>query len=539
MKKYIIFIFILSISLGTGMYGQDKDSKQKAKSSSSSKKTYAPKKGDYTAAIIFGRGAYSNTGLAAPASFGATGTPVNGSAPFANDINSNDNSIINMVGAEGRYYVSDKIALTLSGGTILRNTPEHLSIPAVTTGGKTIIPGYKSVVADERIDINLTLGGQWTFNTGSKRMFPYLGIALPFNYARRSLYDPTVDSNNVITDLGARHVEITSFGIQAVAGVDYYLSEDVFIGFRIKPASFNYAFSDKIPGPGLPSLDSDTYTTSFFVQPSFSVGFNLGKKDSDGDGVYNKDDACPEVAGLAAFKGCPDTDGDGVQDSEDDCPNVVGVASLNGCPDADADGVADKDDACPYDKGSKATRGCPDYDKDGVLALNKDDKCPNVAGPAENGGCPWPDSDGDGVLDKDDKCIDEKGPASNGGCPDIKAATIKIDSYSKSILFNIGKSSFKLGVTEKLDDISNVIKKFSKFNFDIEGHTDNTGGDAINLRLSNERASSVKGYLVSKGIKTSRLTSKGYGSAKPVAPNTTNAGRTKNRRVEIKVSDDK
>jgi hypothetical protein len=55
---------------------------------------------------------------------------------------------------------------------------------------------------------------------------------------------------------------------------------------------------------------------------------------------------CPD-AGLKEFNGCPDTDGDGIQDSADACPDVFGLAALNGCPDTDGDGIADKDDACP------------------------------------------------------------------------------------------------------------------------------------------------------------------------------------------------
>jgi hypothetical protein len=69
-------------------------------------------------------------------------------------------------------------------------------------------------------------------------------------------------------------------------------------------------------------------------------------KDTDGDGIFDKDDACPDVAGLKEFNGCPDTDGDGIQDSADSCPDVAGLAALNGCPDTDGDGIADKDDEC-------------------------------------------------------------------------------------------------------------------------------------------------------------------------------------------------
>ena len=272
-------------------------------------------------------------------------------------------------------------------------------------------------------------------------------------------------------------------------------------------------------------------------QHTFGVVFKFGGKDTDGDGVYDKDDSCPDVAGLVAFNGCPDADGDGIQDSKDSCPNVAGLAALNGCPDADGDGIADKNDMCPNEKGSAANRGCPDSDNDGVV--NKDDKCPNVAGPAVNGGCPWPDTDGDGVLDKDDNCDNEVGPASNNGCPEpviTEAAVKTINMGAKSILFNSGRSSFKKGVSKDLDAIVAIMNEFPKATFALGGHTDSTGSAKINARLSQQRADAVMNYFVKNGVDASRLTSKGYGSANPIADNKTRAGRTENRRVEIKVA---
>ena len=72
---------------------------------------------------------------------------------------------------------------------------------------------------------------------------------------------------------------------------------------------------------------------------------------------------------------------------------------------------------------------------------------------------------------------------------------------------------------------------------EIGGHTDSTGEDAYNMGLSQRRAESVRSYLVSKGVKASRLEAKGYGETKPVASNDTNEGRAKNRRVELKKLD--
>jgi len=274
MKKYLILCFILAFTL-TSVNAQDKDSNHDCENCDQSA-TFAPKKGDFTAAMVFGRGAYLNGGLTVPSS----NYNVSGDAPYANVVDANNNSITNMVGAEGRYYVGNKFALTLSGGAILRNTPSQLFIPAVTdVNGNVIIQAYDAVVADERVDVNATVGAQWLFNTKNNRLFPYLGVAFPFDYARRSLYDPTVTVDNsgnpTIVDLGARHVDIAAFGVQAVAGVDYYIAKDVFFGFDIKPVSYTYAASVKSPGPGLLNLEAETDTVSFFAQFSAKIGFKF------------------------------------------------------------------------------------------------------------------------------------------------------------------------------------------------------------------------------------------------------------------------
>ena len=183
-------------------------------------------------------------------------------------------------------------------------------------------------------------------------------------------------------------------------------------------------------------------------QHSVGLVIKFGGKDTDGDGVYDKFDACPEVAGLVEFKGCPDSDGDGIKDSDDACPNAAGLATMNGCPDADADGIADKDDMCPNAKGTKANKGCPDTDGDGVV--DKNDKCPTAAGPVANGGCAWPDTDGDSILDKDDKCPNVAGVASEGGCPEIisNEAQMGLNSFAQAILFKLESASFESGVTD-------------------------------------------------------------------------------------------
>ena len=299
---------------------------------------------------------------------------------------------------------------------------------------------------------------------------------------------------------------------------------------------FNYWFNDNW---GL--YAQSTYRHAFednvssHFQHSVGITIQFGGKDTDGDGIYDKDDACPEVAGLEAFNGCPDTDGDGIEDSKDDCPNEAGLAELNGCPDRDGDGVADNKDNCPDVAGLKSLSGCPDADGDGVA--DGDDKCPNQAGPAANNGCPWPDSDGDGVLDKDDQCPNEAGTVANNGCPEIVLPTEEVQNqlteYARTINFNTGKSSFKEATYPTLQAIAAILNEYPKADFTIEGHTDSTGSNATNQLLSEKRANAVMDYLVNNGIAGARLTAVGFGEGSPIASNNTRSGRAANRRVEV------
>ncbi|MEZ4986989.1 MAG: thrombospondin type 3 repeat-containing protein [Saprospiraceae bacterium] len=147
----------------------------------------------------------------------------------------------------------------------------------------------------------------------------------------------------------------------------------------------------------------------------FGVGYlyQFGQTDSDGDGISDSEDACPNQAGSAATKGCPDADSDGIPDNSDLCPKIAGTSATQGCPDADGDKVADKDDMCPEVAGLAALKGCPDTDGDGVT--DKDDMCPEKAGELASKGCP--DTDGDGLHDGVDACPAEAGLASLNGCP--------------------------------------------------------------------------------------------------------------------------
>ncbi|WP_454987044.1 OmpA family protein [Capnocytophaga leadbetteri] len=299
-------------------------------------------------------------------------------------------------------------------------------------------------------------------------------------------------------------------------------------------AGANFWFTDNI-GLNLQSAYHPTMkseSTENYFQHALGITIKFGKQDRDNDGVADKDDKCPDVAGKPELNGCPDADGDGITDAEDSCPDVFGLKEFNGCPDTDGDGIADKDDECPEVAGKPELKGCPDADNDGIA--DKDDKCPQQAGPKENNGCPWPDRDGDGVLDKDDECPEEAGPASNKGCPEVtQEVQTQLNSFAKTILFDVGKSTIRPESATVLNNIVNVLNKYKNSKFSVEGYTDTSGNKDKNQRLSEDRAYSVKAYLVDKGINPARLSAKGFGPEKPIASNKTKKGRELNRRVEI------
>ena len=335
---------------------------------------------------------------------------------------------------------------------------------------------------------------------------------------KSKVIDPSIHVGGGYTFFGDASAGTVNGGL----GLTFWVSEHVGLSLQ---STCKHSFDDT----RTPNVDVPTHMQHFA-----GLTFKFGGKDTDGDGVYDKNDACPEVAGLAEFMGCPDTDGDKIADKDDACPEVAGLAEFNGCPDTDGDGIVDNEDACPNDKGTKIMKGCPDADGDGVA--DKDDKCPEVKGDRANAGCPWPDTDGDGVADKDDKCPEVKGTVANNGCPEVSDEAIKkLNDYAKTILFNSGKSSFHAQTMPVLVAITGILKEYPSANFMIEGHTDSKGSDALNQTLSEDRAGSVKTYLVENGIDASRLTSAGYGEAKPMDTNNTSKGRANNRRVEVRL----
>jgi len=108
-------------------------------------------------------------------------------------------------------------------------------------------------------------------------------------------------------------------------------------------------------------------------------------------------------------------------------------------------------------------------------------------------------------------------------------------TFDSGLLFDVGKAALKPETKANLNKMSESLKKYPDTDVLIEGHTDSTGSEEMNLQLSKQRAQSVSNYLASLGVDPRRFTIMGYGESQPIATNDTAAGRQENRRVEIAI----
>lgn len=173
-----------------------------------------------------------------------------------------------------------------------------------------------------------------------------------------------------------------------------------------------------------------------------------------------------------------------------------------------------------------------DTDNDGILDAY--DACPEKAGLFSNDGCP--DTDGDGIGDNKDKCPTVAGIWNNSGCPEISEEVREVmDRALKGVQFETGNAVLLPASYKALDEVVRVLKEHDEYNLLIDGHTDNVGDDADNMKLSMERAQACADYLVSKGVVKDHLIVEAHGETQPKALNDTEKGRALNRRVEFNI----
>ena len=167
-----------------------------------------------------------------------------------------------------------------------------------------------------------------------------------------------------------------------------------------------------------------------------------------------------------------------------------------------------------------------DGDDDGDGVKNSRDKCPGTPQgvPVDQDGCPF-DEDRDGVYDYKDDCL---------GTPQGAMVNDRGCWIIGGVLFDFDKSDIKAQEEANLNKVLRILEKNPDLHIVLEGHTCNRGSKKYNQSLSLRRAQAVKVYLVSKGIHVKRLSCKGFGLSRPIASNSTEEGRVKNRRTELK-----
>ncbi len=266
-----------------------------------------------------------------------------------------------------------------------------------------------------------------------------------------------------------------------------------------------------------------------------------GPEDLDG---WEDEDGCAEL----------DNDADGLHDIADACPNEAetrnGWEDGDGCPDTRPSGLVDLAVLELRAEGGQDALAGRDSDGDGVS--DAEDLCPtepeDLDGFADSDGCPELDNDEDGVADAKDKCPLQAETVNDfddhDGCPDSVPDGLKVRVsdrertliISDRVHFAPGTARIEKRSFELLEAIAQILESRTDISkMRIEGHTDNIGAAAYNLKLSADRAESVKAWLVERGIAASRLETRGAGLAEPIADNRTAAGRAENRRVEFEI----
>ncbi len=231
-------------------------------------------------------------------------------------------------------------------------------------------------------------------NRTSRKFFPYVfaGVA---GYRVNPTNSFDTDISNGFTDKIEADQSInypkSGISIPIGGGLQLNTSRAFFVNIEVGARMADEDYFDGV------SIAANPEKNDWYWFGGIGLGLRFIPKDTDFDGLADKEDECPNKKGELALGGCPDTDRDGVIDKDDLCPEEFGLNTLNGCPDQDSDGIMDALDDCPDLYGILATNGCPDNDLDAIA--DHFDQCPNLAGTLAGNGCPLLDVNANGSLE--------------------------------------------------------------------------------------------------------------------------------------------
>ena len=297
------------------------------------------------------------------------------------------------------------------------------------------------------------------------------------------------------------HDHVITFvgGITPQYVINKYLTFNLDLGFNfnmMQTKRFDLASSSNVSGLSH-NFGYGTIGVSYY-----GIGKNKSKKHADW--TVKENATKKEIEALRAKLNVTeakliDSDNDGVANFLDIEPNTKAGSIVNSkgqaIVDMDGDGIVDSEDFCPTVKGTSEFKGCP------ISFIQESKKEEN-----ENIG-----NDLTGVIKS------------------------KIDALTSDVTFETNEVSVKGAFKKQVGSLAKLLNENPSLIVTLNGHCDNVGEDGLNNKLSETRANAVKDYLVSKGVSSTRITTKGYGISKPKMSNDTEKGRSANRRVEFVV----
>ncbi len=315
------------------------------------------------------------------------------------------------------------------------------------------------------------------------------GAQLGYRFNRHWSAQVWWERNSFSTDSGAIDGDLSL----TIASARYHFADHTLIGFEPYLGIAAADMEIDIQDTGNETLSGAEFGVQRRLRPHWII--DLGAR-----GLYSFDDERLDGEAYIALNYVI-----GAADNRGDSDNKVAVVTAPQPQDTDGDGVADSDDQCPQ----------------------------TVAGASVNSsGCEL-DSDGDKVADSQDQCA----ATPSGARVDDLGCRIKLTSTLKqTFYFNFASGTAELSADSaaEVERLAALLREYPDSHVTLEGHTDSQGADALNLTLSEQRASAVRQALIdSQGLDATRVDAIGKGEAEPVGDNNTAEGRASNRRVEV------